>query len=295
VRIDSGVETGTEIGTDYDPMLVKVVAHGHDREDALGQLEGALARTRVLGPVTNVAFMRALLARPEVREGAIDTGLIERLGSEVAPPANDPVLAAAALGLLIGPSPTDDPWDDREGWRQSGAAWLRGHLSGPDGNLDVAIRKAVDDQDWEWKTGTDSGLFSFDSREEEGEAGWLESEGISRRVESYLFEDERVVWLVDGAAEPARFEWVEASGGAGARAGGGSLEAPMPGVVIDVRSEPGAAVEEGDVLIVLESMKMELSVQAPRDGIVAEILIGKGEQVARGQTLIALTTEEEAD
>jgi 3-methylcrotonyl-CoA carboxylase alpha subunit len=294
VRVDSGIEAGTEIGTDYDPMLAKVVAHGRDREDALGRLEGGLTRTRVVGPVTNIAFLQALLARPEVREGAIDTGLIERLGSEVAPPPPDPVLAAAALGLLIGPPPSDDPWDSRDGWRQSGAAWLRGRLSGPDGELDVAIRRAGDGEDWEWQAGTNSGLYSFDAREQEDEPGLLRSEGISQPVESYLFEDERVVWLLDGAAEPARFEWIEASSGAGARSAGGSLEAPMPGVVIDVRSEPGAAVEEGDVLVVLESMKMELSVQAPRDGVVAEVLVGKGEQVARGQTLIALASEEEA-
>ncbi len=87
LRVDSGVEEGTEVGSDYDPMLAKVVAHAPDRAAALRRLDRGLAELVLLGPGTNVAHTRALLARPEVRAGEMDTGLIERLGAEVAPPA----------------------------------------------------------------------------------------------------------------------------------------------------------------------------------------------------------------
>jgi acetyl-CoA/propionyl-CoA carboxylase biotin carboxyl carrier protein len=281
VRVDSGIEAGTEVGTDYDPMLAKLIAHAGERGRALAELDRGLSQLVVLGPATNAAYLRALLARPEVRAGELDTGLIERLGAEIAPPAAAPELAAVALAEIIGPPPSDDPWDARDGWRQTGPAWARARLVGPDGEVDVAIR-AADDR-WEWRSGSDSGGFSLD-----GET--LEADGESRPLRLYL--DDGAVWILDGAADPARFVLAEEAGGLAAGAGAGSLEAPMPGVVIDVRTTPGAEVAEGDVLVVLESMKMELAVQSPRGGAVAEVLVTKGAQVARGQTLIALATEE---
>jgi acetyl-CoA/propionyl-CoA carboxylase biotin carboxyl carrier protein len=295
LRVDSGIEPGSEVGLDYDPMLAKLISHAPDRDAALADLEAGLADLLVLGPATNAAYLRALLARPEVRAGALDTGLIERLGSEIAPPQQEPVLAAVALAQLLGPPPTDDPWDARDGWRQSGTAWARAHLAGPDGELDVAIRAARSafpadetenalldewERSWDWEAGEDSGRFRFDGRT-------LEVNDETRALS--LYRDGPAVWVLDSAAEPARFELVAASSAAAGAVGGGSLEAPMPGVVIDVRCEPGAEVSEGDVLVVLESMKMELSIQSPRDGAVAEVLVGIGDQIARGQTLIALT------
>jgi acetyl-CoA/propionyl-CoA carboxylase, biotin carboxylase, biotin carboxyl carrier protein len=296
IRVDSGVEAGTEVGTDYDPMLAKLTVHAPSREQALTELEGGLADLVLLGPATNAAYLRALLARPEVREGAIDTGLIERLGGQIAPPEGDPVLAAVALAELLGPPPSDDPWDARDGWRQGEPAWVRGRLRGLDGEVTVAIRRGqsepvpgmreeVRSGQWEWSIGEDAGAFAI-----EGEM--LTAAGEARRIGIHRHGD--AVWLVDGAAEPVCFEVAEQTDAAAGAAGGGSLEAPMPGVVIAVRAEPGAEVEQGEVLVVLESMKMELSVQSPRPGVVAEVLAGVGDRVTRGQTLIVLASGEEA-
>ena len=295
IRVDSGVEAGTEVGTDYDPMLAKLISHAPDREAALTDLERGLADLILLGPATNAAYLRALLARPEVRAGEIDTGLIERLGGEIAPPPPEPALAAVALAELLGPPVSDDPWNARDGWRLGEPAWVRARLQGPDGEVEVAIRcdanavvpgmrEEVRPGRWTWRIGEESGAFRFESE-------LLTVGEETRRIG--VHRDGDAVWLCDGAAEPARFEVAAQAGGA-ARAGGGSLEAPMPGVVIAIRAEPGAEVEEGEVLVVLESMKMELSVQSPRAGVVAEVLAEVGEQIARGQTLIALKSGEPA-
>jgi len=297
LRVDSGVEVGSEVGLDYDPMLAKLIAHAPSRDAALAELEAGLVELLILGPATNAAYLRALLARPEVRAGALDTGLIERLGEEIAPPPQEPVLAAVALVELLGPPPSDDPWDARDGWRQSGTAWAWARVAGPAGELEVAIRATRSAfpsnttgnaalgqwHGWEWRAGTAEGAFEFDGTT-------LTIDAVSRALS--IYRDDRAVWLLDGAAEPARYELVAASSAAAGALGGGSLEAPIPGSVIDVRCKPGDDVAEGDVLVVLESMKMELAIQSPRDGTVAEVAVGVGDQIARGQTLIALEEED---
>jgi acetyl-CoA/propionyl-CoA carboxylase biotin carboxyl carrier protein len=295
LRVDSGVALGTEVGTDYDPMLAKVVAHGEDRDEALARLDAGLSELLIVGPITNAAYLRALLARPEVRAGEIDTGLIERLGDEVAAPAPAAELAAVALTALLGGPPSDDPWDARDGWRFSGPAWTRASIEGPDGPVEVAIQPTDTPNEYRWASNDDIADVSGPSTSAAGgtfryAGGTLEVGGVAREVG--LRHHGEAVWLLDGAAEPARYALAEQARGAGGAAGGGSLEAPMPGVVIDVRSEPGAGVEEGEVLVVLESMKMELSIQSPRDGEVAEVLVAVGDRVDRGETLIALAGEE---
>src|SRR6185437_11033033 len=78
VRVDSGLIAGTVIGSDYDPMLSKIIAYGADRPSALRLLDRALASTAVLGVVTNIDFLRFTLADPDVIEGKLDTGLLDR-------------------------------------------------------------------------------------------------------------------------------------------------------------------------------------------------------------------------
>src|SRR3954452_25305378 len=117
VRVDAAVETGSVVGTDYDSMIAKVIAHGRDRRTALARLDRALADTAILGLETNVGFLRTLLGRDDVRAGELDTGLIGRL-DPVQPPLTDEQVAHYGAVLALESAATrasDDPFDRRDG------------------------------------------------------------------------------------------------------------------------------------------------------------------------------------
>ncbi len=99
IRVDAGVEAGDEIGTSYDPMIAKLIAHGVTRDDAFDKLEAALAETRVEGVTTNLPFLRWLVAHPEVRAGRTTTAFLTDHPPLSAPPLRSP----------------DEPW--RGTWR----------------------------------------------------------------------------------------------------------------------------------------------------------------------------------
>jgi acetyl-CoA/propionyl-CoA carboxylase, biotin carboxylase, biotin carboxyl carrier protein len=259
-RVDSGVRAGSVVGTEYDPMLGKVIAHGPDRPTALRRLDRALAELELLGVATNAAFTRALLAREDVRAGALDTGLLERVLADLDATPPDDLLPAAAL-VAAGTAAPPGPWRRR---------FAGGEARVGDGDVRVGDRS--------WRAGV----------RHLGGAGWrIALDGVSRRYCAVVEDD--VVWIGrDGHALEAR---TERPARAGAAALAGSLEAPMPGVVLLVPVANGDTVAAGDVLLVLESMKMELSITAPHDGTVEGLDLAPGDRVARNQPLVAVTPQ----
>ena len=278
VRVDSGVEEGSEVTSHYDPLLAKLIVSGPDRAAAFGRLAAALSEFTVAGPATNVAYLRALSENEDVRAGRLDTGLLERLGGELGPEP-DPALPALALVALIGEPESDDPWEARDGWRPGGRAWARARLSGDGGDVQAAVRP--DGSGWFEADGVRARLH--------GERLRVDANGVLRELA--VHRDGASIWVVDEGV-PSR--WTLAGDAAERRALPGSLEAPMPGTVLDVRAAAGARVEEGEVLLVLESMKMELAIASPFDGVVGDIVVRAGDRVTRGQELAAVEPREEA-
>ncbi|MEU5124554.1 acetyl/propionyl/methylcrotonyl-CoA carboxylase subunit alpha [Streptomyces mobaraensis] len=147
VRVDSGLLPGTEVGTDYDPMLAKIIAYGPDRATALRRLRAALADTTILGLETNTGFLRRLLAHPSVVSGDLDTGLVDRDGPSLLTdtvPAEVYTTAAltrqAALSPASAPASWTDPFSTPDGWRLGGTpAWTPHHFRVP-GHDPVTVR-----------------------------------------------------------------------------------------------------------------------------------------------------------
>ncbi len=286
VRIDSSLVEGTTVGTTYDPMLSKVIAWGPDRATALAKLDRALATNVVLGVGTNTAFLRTLLKHPEVRAGRLDTGFIER-ELEALTQASTPVeayAAAALAGLLRRHRTGVDPWESADGWRLSGTATSVWRVAGPGGEpLELVV--TGDPTGATVQVGDDAPV---QARAEQLPDGLLVT--VDGRTTTALV-------AVDGATS-----WVHVLGGThavtelpparlGAAAGDhdGDVRSPMPGAVIAVRVAAGDPVSKGEVLLVVEAMKMEHALTAPFDGVVADLQVRTGDQVKVDQLLATVT------
>jgi len=270
VRVDTGVEQGSVITRHYDPMLAKVIAHGADRAAALAALARALEGTTVLGVRTNISFLRALVAHADVRAGRVDTGLIDRevarLTTRHAEPAAGAVALAAVAVIDEGARDADasDPWAALGSWRAGGERSglvtvgeraLRVEGAGPYRVGDLMIERTGEADSW--SVGGEPAVAARD-----GTSIW-----VAWRGETHEIPLDPLDRGVDALTAT-------------------EVTAPMPGVVLSVLTRDGQRVSRGDLLAILEAMKMEMRVEAPGPGTVTKVLCAAGQQVTRGQRLV---------
>ncbi|MGW0205299.1 ATP-binding protein [Streptomyces sp. NPDC003233] len=273
VRTDSGLSEGTEVGSLYDPMLSKVIAHGPDRETALRKLRAALAETVTLGVQTNAGFLRRLLAHPAVVTGDLDTGLVERVVDElVTTNVPEEVYEAAAAVRAKALEPRTDGWVDPfsvpSGWRLGGTPKPRAfHLRVHD-PVTYTPRGTSAVADATVSVTLDGVRHTFHRAGE-----WVGRDGDAWQVRDH---------------DP-----VAASLSRSAHAGADSLTAPMPGTVTVVKVAVGDEVAAGQSLLVVEAMKMEHVISAPHAGTVAELDVTPGTTVAMDQVLAVIAPHEE--
>jgi len=294
VRVDAGVEQGDEITPHYDPMIAKLIVWGADRRQALARMRQALAQYRVVGVSNNVDFLARLVAVPSFANADLDTGLIEREHTSLFPPAGDvpaDVWLVAALAELLSEKrlaekkaaravDPDSPWRALDGWRLNGRTERKLAFRLGDVVQEVLVQVAAGGHEL---TGGSQRVFARGTLGADSE---LQAQLGARRVRGAVVPSgERRHVFFEGRSWPLSLMDTLHVGGEGEEVEGG-LRAPMPGNVIAVLVQPGATVEKGTPLLVMEAMKMEHTISAPRKGVVKEFRCAPGDQVSDGAELV---------
>ena len=305
LRIDSGVGAGDAITPYYDPMIAKLIVHGETRATAVRRLAAALAQYEIVGVETNLALLRAIAAHSDFARGALDTGFIAREAKTLlAAPAGetaDPVLwAAAALAALAdarreraaeaaASADPFSPWNEAGAWRMNGDGYqdlvltlgeetvrLRIHPE-PGGacRLDLPPMPMVCPM---------GGSLRAEAAEDAEGGMALRLEGVLHHLRVVRRADMLVV--VRGGCNHVFHVADPLAPPAGEEAGSERLVAPIPARIARVLVKAGERVRKGDPLIVLEAMKMEMTIVAPLDGVVENVLHGAEEMVEEGTELV---------
>ena len=295
IRVDAGLEAGQTIASDYDPMIAKLIVRAEDRAAAIARLDAALAASAVPGIVTNIDFLRTLLALPEVVAGDLDTSLIDNLGEEqlahTATEIHAQLAAAAVLATggaagttLTGPITAAEltanrsavsAWAGPSAWRASRPEFrptLRLATGGQTMEVVADADRVDSDADGLWR---------------------VVLGGVQHTARIFSDAGERTIWVsTDRGIHVFTRPLADSSLTPGLE--GAEVLAPMPGAVVAVRVDTGDRVDQGDPIVVVEAMKMEHVLTAPAAGIVSVTAV-EGAQVGLDEVLATVVDEDIAE
>jgi 3-methylcrotonyl-CoA carboxylase alpha subunit len=280
IRVDTGVREGDAITPWYDPMIAKLIVWGADRDTAARRMSAALASYQIAGVTTNLGLLRAIVRHNAFLSGDVDTGFIARhLGAEPPNIAPDPdALVAAALAVLHdqhGAAATD-PWDFADSFRLNAVEEQEIQLR-DDSGVNLVHAAWLDEGTYRIRSG-DRTVVARNVSDGVSIDGIIHRQRAVRRGDALTVihqGDDRTFHLIDPLRHAA------ASG-----AGEDRLVAPIPARVTHVLVRADDEVAKGTPLIVLEAMKMEITLTAPRDGRVEVIHYVTGDMVEEGAELI---------
>ena len=276
LRFDHALENGSEVTPHYDAMLGKLIAHAPTRAEAIDRLAQALDDTVLFGPPNNRAFLAACLRHPVFRTGEACIPFLAEHADEVrvalAPSPHALVAAALAAGYLgRGSGALPSPFSRPLRWRQGGQT------------LDLVVR--------EKGHGALQVTVGADTHDAVVGDGVVSLGGVTRRATVSRQADGRceVLW---GTDQVTLFDMSHA---APASAGGGvalrELRALFNGKLVALSVQPGQRVTRGQLLLTIESMKIEHQISAPRDATVSGVTVIAGQQLMPGQVLLVFAEE----
>jgi 3-methylcrotonyl-CoA carboxylase alpha subunit len=283
-RMDRGLDDGDTVPVHYDAMVAKAIAWAPDRPQALARLRHNLARTALFGPRSNLQLLRRLLAHPAFVAGEVDTTFVDRNLDELlrplAPPSRAALVAIADHARGQGPAAESTPWS-RDGWQANGQG---GGTIGLGGTPVRRLRVRAADGKLAVREGADSWSAGVESLPDQSLAITLDG---ARTEVALVGHGNHCVVTEDSVTHeieltqpwPRRTLTAEAAG---------HPTSPLPGRVVALPVAVGDAVEPGQVLAVVEGMKMQVPVKAPRSGRVTRLLVAQGDMVDAEATLLEL-------
>ena len=283
VRWDSGVEEGSVIGTDFDPMLSKVISWAPNRIDAANKLARGLERAHMGGVVTNRQFLISCLRNESFINGNTTTDFIEREALETKKNLSANELHQTSTAVALWLAQQNRVSDPVTGFMP--ANWTNGRMP----LQRVKLRFIQDEIEVKYKLNKDSLYEVMGSICEiyDSDSAGIDVEIDSHRFYAHVTEAGSEITInmpfgdVNTSILPRFIE-------PGNDVPEGGLIAPMPGKVIDVKVKKGSKVKTGDTLVIIEAMKMEHAIKATETGKIAKVMIKLNDQVDNGATLLVL-------
>lgn len=283
-RWDSGVESGSVIGTSFDPMLAKVITHAKTRSDAALKLAKTLESSHIGGVITNRDYLVSILRSEDFLKGNTTTDFVDRVELTKTQNLNQDQIIHAAMIASIWLQEVNRFNDLTLGHLPSG--WTNGRLP-KNSQKFLYLNEEVSIS---YKLGRDN-IFclndSFSAYVHDCYQDGIDIEINNRRNFSMITSSKNQI-IVNMPFGDVNLELIPKFHIPEEKIVEGSLVAPMPGKVIDLKVKKGSKVKSGDTLVILEAMKMEQSIKASKDGVIDEVFISKGDQVENGAVLMVM-------
>ncbi|HXS67159.1 MAG TPA: biotin carboxylase N-terminal domain-containing protein [Streptosporangiaceae bacterium] len=290
LRVDAGVVPGSVISAHYDALLAKVISWAPTRAASIRRLAAGLAAATIAGPVSNRDLLIDVLRHPEFAAGRADTSLLEGYDyARLVPSERVCQLSAAAAAAAVAAGNRRDAMVAASipgGWRNVPSQPQRTSFTGPRGQIDTSYR---------W-LGTQIVIEGSESDEPlatthriEPNQVWLETAGVRYRFT--ITRAGRDLWI-DSPLGSVKLCLIDRLPAPERTAEAGSLIAPMPGNVTKIAAAIGDPVTSGQLVLVIEAMKMEHRILAPTSGVLTELRVSQGTQVNSGDVLAIVADPE---